>query len=98
MVLLLMSIFNIVGVKNIFQVKSNKLRMLSETDKMSMGPLLLLVEHSSDLDIKKHILTIKKIYKRVNCIIKLEVKLITEFNIRRKWNNWWKIKVTLIKT
>lgn len=73
MVLLLISIFNIVRLKNIFHVKANKVRMLPETEKMSVGLLLLLVEHSSDLDIKKHVLTIKKIYKRVNCIIKFKV-------------------------
>ena len=37
--------------------------MLSETDDMGMGPLLRLGGHSSDSDIKKHILTIKKIMK-----------------------------------
>lgn len=63
MVLLLISIFNIVSLKNIFHVKADKIRMLPETDKMSMGLLLLLVGHSSDIDVKKHILTIKRSIK-----------------------------------
>lgn len=39
--------------------------MLSETDEMGIGPLLPLGVHSSDSDIKKQILTIKKISERV---------------------------------
>lgn len=62
---LLISIFNSVRLQIIFQVKSNKVRMLSETDEMGIGPLLPLGVHSSDSDIKKHILTIKKISERV---------------------------------
>ena len=72
--------------------------MLSETDDMGMGPLLRLGGHSSDSDIKKHILTIKKRSLKESMVyfIKLEVKLTTKLNIRRKQNRQ-KCKVTLIK-
>lgn len=56
----MISVFHSARLQNIFQVKSNKVRMLSETDEMGMGPLLPLGGHSSDSVIKKHILTIKK--------------------------------------
>lgn len=51
-----------------------------------------------DLDSKKYVLVLKRFIKgMIVYFIKLEVKLIIKFNIRRKRNNWSKIKVIIIK-
>lgn len=52
----------------------------------------------SDSDSKKHVLALSRSIKgMIAYFIKLEGKLIIKLNIRRKRNNWSKIKVTIIK-